>query len=273
VEAIVGGAAPVAVPASDRAVDTRDVLLEIEGLARGNAVRGVDLQLRRGEILGLAGLVGSGRSEVVRMIFGADRPDRGRMRLAGAPFAPNSPSQAMKAGIGLVPEERRSEGLILKKSVAFNLGLTVLSSFQASPWVPLIDLQRRGRGARALSQRLGIKTPSVESAVDRLSGGNQQKVVIGKWLARRPKVLILDEPSRGVDIGARAEIHQIIRELTAEGTSVIIISSEAEELPGLCHRVLVLAEGRIIKELNGAEITRDAVVSASYQPAEAMEGQ
>ncbi len=273
VEAIVGGAAPAAIPTPDHAVDTRDVLLEIEGLARANAVRGVSLQLRRGEILGLAGLVGSGRSELVRMIFGADRPEGGRMRLAGAAFAPNSPSQAMKAGIGLVPEERRSEGLILKKSVAFNLGLTVLSSFQASPWLPLMRLQSRARGARTLSKRLGIKTPSVDSPVDRLSGGNQQKVVIGKWLARRPKILILDEPSRGVDIGARAEIHQIIRELTAEGTSVIIISSEAEELPGLCDRVLILAEGQIIKELNGAEITRDAIVSASYQPAEAMEGQ
>jgi ribose transport system ATP-binding protein len=109
--------------------------------------------------------------------------------------------------------------------------------------------------------------------VDRLSGGNQQKVVIGKWLARRPKILILDEPTRGVDIGARAEIHQIIRELTTEGTSVIIISSEAEELPGLCDRVLVLAEGRIIKELNGGEITRDAIVYASYHSTEMKEGQ
>jgi ribose transport system ATP-binding protein len=273
VEAIVGGAAPAATPALDRVVDTRDVLLEVERLARGKAVRDVSLQLRRGEVLGLAGLVGSGRSELVRMIFGADRPDYGRMRLAGAPFAPNSPSDAMKAGIGLVPEERRSEGLILKKSVGFNLGLTVLSSLQAAPWLPLIRLQHRGRVARALSSRLRIKTPSVDTAVDRLSGGNQQKVVIGKWLAQRPKILILDEPTRGVDIGARAEIHQIIRELTTEGTSVIIISSEAEELPGLCDRVLVLAEGRIIKELNGGEITRDAVVYASYHSTEMKEGQ
>ena len=273
VEAIVGEATPAATPTLGRAVKNREVLLEVERLARGKAVRDVSLQLRRSEILGLAGLVGSGRTEVVRMIFGADRPDGGQMRLAGAAFAPSSPSQAMKAGIGLVPEERRSEGLILKKSVAFNLGLTVLSSLQAAPWLPLIGLQRRAKIARALSARLGIKTPGVDNPVDRLSGGNQQKVVIGKWLARRPEILILDEPSRGVDIGARAEIHQIIRELTAEGTSVIIISSEAEELPGLCDRVLVLAEGRIIKELNGAEITRDAVVSASYQPSEAVEPQ
>jgi ribose transport system ATP-binding protein len=272
VEAIVGGAAPAATPTLDRVVDTRDVLLEVERLARGKAVRDVSLQLRRGEVLGLAGLVGSGRSERVRMIFCADRPDYGRMRLAGAAFAPNSPSEAMKAGIGLVPEERRSEGLILKKSVGFNLGLTVLSSLQAAPWLPLIRLQRRGRVARALSSRLRIKTPSVDTAVDRLSGGNQQKVVIGKWLARRPKILILDEPTRGVDIGARVEIHQIIRELTTEGTSVIIISSEAEELPGLCDRVLVLAEGRIIKELNGGEITRDALVYASYHSTEMKEG-
>jgi ribose transport system ATP-binding protein len=143
VEAIVGGAAPAATPTLDRVVDTRDVLLEIEQLAR--------------------------------MIFGADRPDCGRMRLAGAAFAPNSPSDAMKAGIGLVPEERRSEGLILKKSVGFNLGLTVLSSLQAASWLPLIRLQRRGRVAQELSSRLRIKTPSVDTAVDRLSAATNKR--------------------------------------------------------------------------------------------------
>jgi ribose transport system ATP-binding protein/rhamnose transport system ATP-binding protein len=268
VEAIVGGTAPTPGLAANHKLDTEDVLLEVEQLARGNAVRGVSFKLRRGEVLGLAGLVGSGRSEVVRMIFGADRPDSGRMHLMGTAFAPGSPREAIRAGIGLVPEERRSEGLILKKSVGFNLGLMVLPSLQVAPWLPLVGPKRRTAIARALSSRLRIKTPSVDTAVDRLSGGNQQKVVIGKWLARRPQILILDEPSRGVDIGARSEIHHIIGELTAEGISVIIISSEAEELPGLCDRVLVLVEGRVVKELRGAEITRDAVVYASYQPVE-----
>src|SRR5260370_5764473 len=133
VEAIVGGAAPAATATLDRVVDTRDVLLEVERLARGKAVRDVSLELRRGEVLGLAGLVGSGRSELVRMIFGADRPDYGRMRLAGAAFAPNSPSEAMKAGIGLEPEDRRSKRLILKKSVGFHLVLTPFSSLHPPP--------------------------------------------------------------------------------------------------------------------------------------------
>ena len=242
-----------------------EVVLHVDRLARSKAVWSVSFQLHRGEVLGLAGLVGSGRTEVVRMIFGADRPDAGEMWLAGKPFAPKSARQAMRAGIGLVPEERRSEGLILKKSVAFNLGLMVLPSLQLAPWLPLVGLKQRAAVARDLSRRLQIKTPNVDTPVDRLSGGNQQKVVIGKWLARRPRVLILDEPSRGVDIGARSEIHRIVRELATEGTAVIIISSEAEELPGLCDRVLVLGEGRIAKELKSEQITRDAIVYASYQ--------
>jgi ABC-type sugar transport system ATPase subunit len=241
-----------------------DVALRLDGIRRAPRVNGVSLELHRGEVLGLAGLVGAGRSELVRIVFGADRPDGGTMTLAGKPFAPRNPAAAMQAGVGLVPEERRSEGLVLMKSIAFNLGLTNLEALKAAPGLPIVSLSRRARLAEEMARRLRIKAPGVDAPVGRLSGGNQQKVVIGKWLARRPDLLILDEPTRGVDIGARTEIHRLIRELAAGGLSVIVISSEAEELPELSDRVLVMVEGRIVRELVGAAITRNAIVQASY---------
>jgi len=263
IEAIVGGPVPEmtihALPRPDAAVTLR-----LDGIRRAPRVRGVSLALHRGEVLGLAGLVGAGRSELVRIVFGADRPDGGTMTLAGKPFAPRNPAAAMRAGVGLVPEERRSEGLVLMKSIAFNLGLTNLEALKAAPGLPVVSLGRRARLAEEMARRLKIKAPGVDAAVGRLSGGNQQKVVIGKWLARRPNILILDEPTRGVDIGARTEIHRLIRELAADGLSVIVISSEAEELPELSDRVLVMVEGRIVRELSGAAITRNAIVQASY---------
>ena len=243
-------------------------LLVARGLAWGGAVRGVDLTVRRGEVLGLAGLVGAGRTELARLIFGAARADRGDMTLAGRPFAPRSPADAIRAGVALVPEERRSEGLIIGKSVVFNLGLTVLPTLTLSRWLPLLRMRHRAAWARRTAEQLRIKTASVHQPVVRLSGGNQQKVVIGKWLARRPDLLILDEPSRGVDVGARAEIHRLIRERAAEGAGVIVISSEAEELPGLCDRILVMAEGKLVAALRGPEITRQASGQASYRHAD-----
>jgi len=240
------------------------VVLAVRRLERGRLVRGVCFDLHRGEVLGLAGLVGAGRSETARIIFGADRADAGAMTLNGQRFAPRSPADAVRAGVGLVPEERRSEGLVLEKSVAFNLSLTTLRALYVMPGLPLIDMRRRQRRAEEMVARLMIKTPDADASVKRLSGGNQQKVVIGKWLARPLELLILDEPSRGVDIGARGEIHRTIRALAASGLSVIVISSEAEELPGLCDRVLVMVEGRIAVEIEGPAITREALVHASY---------
>ncbi len=264
VAAIVGEETPPARHAAAQARDTGAVVLKARGLTKGHAVRGVDLDLRRGEILGLAGLVGAGRSETVRLLFGAERPDAGTIELDGRPFAPRSPADGRAAGIGFVPEERRSEGLVLGKSVAFNLGLTVLPQFQRARFWPALDMGRRRAWAQDMVRLLTIKTADVDTIVGRLSGGNQQKVVIGKWLARRPRVLILDEPSRGVDVGARAEIHRLIRDRAAEGMAVIVISSEAEELPGLCDRVLVMGEGRILRELAGEAITREEIVRSSY---------
>ncbi len=179
-------------------------------------------------------------------------------------YSPKSPADAVHFGVGFVPEERRAEGLFAAKSLAFNLASASFRILRIKPWVPLLDLGRRSETAREIGSRLQVKSPSIETMVDHLSGGNQQKIVIGKWLVRTPKLLILDEPSRGVDVGARGEIHRIIRELALQGMSVIVISSESEELPALCDRVLVMAEGKIVQELRGSSITRDAIVHASY---------
>jgi len=263
VRAIVGGEAPEALVASDAPI-SREVVFRAENLRRLPMVKNVGFDLHRGEVLGLAGLVGAGRSESARLIFGADRPQSGSMQLEGKPFRPRSPVDAMEAGLGLVPEERRTEGLILEKSLAFNIGLTNLTALQVSPLLPLLKMGKRTSQADALVRRLLVKTPSTAIPVGRLSGGNQQKVAIAKWLARDLKILILDEPSRGVDVGARAEIHRIIRDLAAEGLSSIVISSDAEELPGLCDRVLVLCEGVVAGELVGRGITREAILHASY---------
>jgi ribose transport system ATP-binding protein/rhamnose transport system ATP-binding protein len=186
------------------------------------------------------------------------------MILEDRAYSPRSPADAVSFGVGFVPEERRAEGLFAGKSVAFNLTLTNLLDLRILPWLPLLDARRRTRMAKEIGSRLQVKASSIDTAVDHLSGGNQQKIVIGKWLVGNPKLLILDEPSRGVDVGARGEIHRIIRELAVQGMSVIVISSEAEELPELCDRVLVMAEGKIVQELRGNAITRDAIVHASY---------
>ena len=230
--------------------------------------RGVDFTLQRGDGRGLAGLGGAGRSELRRLIYGADKPHAGTMMLNGRPFAPKAPRDAVRAGVGLVPEERRSEGLILGRSITFNMALPSNGRFTRSP-LPTLDMRGRARWAREVSARMLVKAPSVDTPVQRLSGGNQQKVVIGRWIGRDLKILILDEPSRGVDIGARREIHRMIRGLAAQGLSVIVVSSEPEELPGLCDRVLVMAEGGIVKALAGAAVTREAIVRASYQHSEA----
>jgi ribose transport system ATP-binding protein/rhamnose transport system ATP-binding protein len=262
VHAIVGGV--VEHLSHDKSAVAKEVALSVKGLTRLPKVDNVSFDLHRGEVLGIGGLVGAGRSELVRVIYGADRPDVGTMVLDGKAFAPRTPAQAVRAGMGLVPEERRAEGLLLAKSVAFNLQLSNLLNIVRSPALPLIDYGKRETLSAQIIRDLAVKTQSIETPVGLLSGGNQQKVVIGRWLLRAPKILILDEPTRGVDIGARADIHRLIRDLAARGMAVLVVSSEPDELPDLCDRVLVMAEGRIVRELTGANITRNAIVEASY---------
>jgi ABC-type sugar transport system ATPase subunit len=263
VEAIVGGAVERVVKPAER-VGGGPVVLEVEGLTRLPRVRDVSFALHRGEVLGLGGLVGAGRTELARLLFGVDRVDGGRMALEGRPYAPRSPAEAVKAGLGLVPEERRSDGLILTKSLAFNVSLSNLARIVRGRFLPLVDRRRQDALALSVMRDLAVKAASPEVPVGRLSGGNQQKVVIGRWLLHAPKVLILDEPTRGVDVGARAEIHRLIRQLATDGMAVLVISSEPEEQPDLCDRVLVMAEGRIVQELQGEALTRGAIIGASY---------
>lgn len=243
---------------------TGPVVLSVRNLSRHPMVRDISLDLRRGEVLGIGGLVGAGRSELARLIYGADKADGGAMTLNGKPFAPSSPAVAVRAGLGLVPEERRADGLLLAKSVAFNLQIANLAGLVRSPALPLIDGRRRRSSSLSVVRDLAIKTASIDTPVGHLSGGNQQKVVIGRWLLRGPEVLMLDEPTRGVDVGARSEIYRLIRGLAGEGMAILVISSEPDELPDLCDRVLVMAEGRIVRELNGDAVTRSAIVAASY---------
>ena len=265
VEAIVGREISQA-PA--RAARPGPVMLSVRGLSRLPRVKGVSFDLHEGEVLGLGGLVGAGRSELARLVFGADRADGGTMTLSGKAFLPRNSTDAVKAGVGFVPEDRRTEGLVLTKSVAFNLSLTNLRSIQFAPWLPLVSGSRRKALAQQIVRDLAVKTPNIETPVGRLSGGNQQKALIGRWLRAKPRVLILDEPTRGVDIGARSEIHRLVRELARDGMAVLVISSEAEELPDLCDRVMVMAEGRVVRELGGADLNRSAIVAASYAEAE-----
>lgn len=247
-------------------------MLEVRDLRRGSAVRGVSFVLRPGEVLGLAGLVGSGRTEVARLIFGADKAEAGEVLLDGEPVLLRNPHDAVKQGIGLVPEERRFEGLVLGKSVRFNTNLASLPSLRLGRWLPLTNGRKATVRAGEVTEQLHIKAPGIETVVGQLSGGNQQKVVIGKWLIRDSRLLILDEPSRGVDVGARAEIHNIVRGLAENGTGVIVISSEEEELIGLCNRVLVMAQGRVTGELSGEEITKEDILRLSYARENGSEG-
>jgi rhamnose transport system ATP-binding protein len=245
-------------------------LMEAHGLTRAGAIEQVSLEVRAGEIVGLAGLVGSGRTEVARAIFGADRLTAGEILLDGRPVRITSPRQAARHGIAMLPESRKDQGLLMLRSVRENTTLATLGDLSAGGVV------RRGRErarARELSKRLDVRAASQEVPVRSLSGGNQQKVLFAKWLATRPKVLIADEPTRGVDVGAKRQIHELIVGLAADGLGVLLISSEIEEVLGLAHRVLVMRGGRIVGEFAGDDATTDNVMRAAFStPVRATRG-
>jgi ABC-type sugar transport system ATPase subunit len=265
IEAIVGGkigGIPI-IPAAD--ATNRPVVLETKNLSSGNRVKNASFRLHAGEVLGLGGLVGSGRTELANLLFGVDKPTGGEMFLEGERFLPKDPGDAIKRGIALVPEERRTQGLILKYTIDFNLSLTNLPELRLHRNLFFLNPGKSAAISKAIVKKLGVKTPSINVPVIDLSGGNQQKVVIGKWMNRPMKVIIFDEPSRGVDVGARSEIHGKIRQLAAEGASIIVISSDNEELPNVCDRVLILSYGSITGELKGKEITKEAILYKSYE--------
>ncbi len=231
------------------------VALQVTGLTRWGVFHDVSFHLQRGEILGLAGMMGAGRTEVARAIFGLDRLDAGTVEVAGRRLSPD-PVRSIRSGLAFLTEDRRADGLLLDASIADNVALASVHAFSR------FGFRLRARLADAVSQvsrAVGIQGAATR-LVKQLSGGNQQKVVLAKWLLRKPQVLILDEPTRGVDIGAKAEIYQTIRRLAAEGMSVLLISSELEELIGLSHRILVMSQGRIAASLPGRPFNREDIL-------------
>jgi ribose transport system ATP-binding protein len=241
-----------------------EVVLHVEELVREPRVKGATLDLYRGEILGLAGLVGAGRTELARLIFGADRATSGRITLEGCPFAPRGPYEAIARGVALVPEERRSQALLLRESVAVNVNLATIGRNRWRPPLPLLSSRKARAAARDMVSRFAIKASSVSQPVSGLSGGNQQKVVVSRYVRTGPSVLILDEPTVGVDVGARVELYEIIRALANTGTSVLMISSDFEEF-AVCDRVAVMRDGRIAAVVDGALATKETLTELCYE--------
>jgi ribose transport system ATP-binding protein len=237
-------------------------LLRIEGLRYHGNPHAVDLELAEGEILGIAGLMGSGRTETVRALFGADRRDGGRIWLRGEEVTITNPADAVRAGICLLTEDRKGEGLMLSMSGAANVTVTDL---RAVSHRALLDRSAERVAADRYRDELGIRTPSVDTAVGSLSGGNQQKYVLAKWLFRGADVLVLDEPTRGVDVGAKFEIYALLRSLAARGHGLIVVSSDLPELMLLCHRIAVVSRGRISGELTREEFDQESILTLAYQ--------
>ncbi len=265
VAAIAGGDPGLRPPAEVAAQrqEGAEPVLRVRGLRLDPRVKDISFDLFPGEILGLAGLVGSGRSEVARMIFGADRPQAGAIEIDGRKRRLRSPAAAVRAGVALLPEDRRHEGLVLEFSVRANLTLASLSKHRRGI-LPMPSKASETRAAQETIAQLGIRTPDAERAVGKLSGGNQQKVVLGKWLQRRERILIFDEPTQGIDVGAREDVFASIRELAESGRAVILISSDFDELVGLCTRVVALREGRVTGTLEKEAISEEALVHLAY---------
>ncbi len=235
-----------------------DVILDVKDLLVPGAPAGVSFSARRGEILGFAGLVGSGRTELMETLFGVRPAHAGSMTVEGRPFAPRRPRDAIARGVYLVPEDRKRHGLVLPMSVAENASLP---SIGERAHLGLIDRNGDNRVAQEEVERLRIKTPSIHQKVVTLSGGNQQKVVLGKWLAMSPKVLILDEPTRGIDVGAKAEIYRHMAELAAEGIAILMVSSDLEEVIGMSDRVIVMHERSLKGVLERSKLTQQRIAS------------
>jgi ribose transport system ATP-binding protein len=243
---------------------TGEVLLQAEALASDRRLRGLDLTVRRGEIVGLAGLLGSGRTEAARAIFGMDRVTGGRLAVAGREARFANPRQAIASGLGFLTEDRKVEGIVPDLSVRENLTLALLPKLARRG---MIDEARERRIVEEFIRALGIKAAHMDQPIRELSGGNQQKVLLGRWLAIEPDLLILDEPTRGVDVGAKLEIQAIIRDFVAKGAAVLLITSEFEELIEGAHQIVVLQEGRSVRRLTNPGVTEDMLIHAIAEPA------
>ncbi|MEZ4683634.1 MAG: sugar ABC transporter ATP-binding protein [Caldilineaceae bacterium] len=238
-------------------------ILELQNVTGTNGVQGVNLTVHRGEIVGIAGLVGAGRTELIRLICGVDRMTEGTVRIDGQPVQIQSPADAVARGIGWVPEDRKLHGLILGMSVQANCSMAILP--RLSNWMGTIRPQKERAIAEEYVQALDIVTPSVMQTVRNLSGGNQQKVVLAKWLSSTPQLLIVDEPTRGIDVGAKAEIHRLLAELAQQGIAILMVSSELPEVLAMSDRVIVMCQGRITGEFARAQASQEAIMTAATQ--------
>lgn len=255
----IAGEAPLSSTASTSSAGDSTPLLEATDLRRTPRLLGADVRVNRGEIVGLAGLLGAGRTETARAIFGADPLEGGEVRLSGQRTRLRDPGDAIRAGVGFCSEDRKLEGIIPDLSVRENLTLALLPALSRAG---IVDRVRQTQVVNDFIARLDVRTASPEQPIRELSGGNQQKVLLARWLCMHPKLLILDEPTRGIDVGAKGEIQALIGALAANGLGVLLISSEIEELTEGCDRVTVMHTGRSVLELDGAEITQDAVLNA-----------
>jgi len=242
-----------------KASGTHATVVEASGLARSPLVRGVNFRVGAGEIVGLTGLLGAGRTESVRLVFGADQPDGGGIALHGKPFAPAEPKDAILAGLGFCTEDRKTEGIIPDLSVRENVTLALMPRLTSAG---IIDETRQHAVVERFIRRIGIRCTSAEQPIRQLSGGNQQKVLLARWLCLDPVLLILDEPTRGIDVGAKAEIQAFIRELAQSGLAVLMVSSELEEITEGADRAYVLRDGRTVATLEGAALTEKAILAA-----------
>ncbi len=237
-----------------------ETILKVEKIGRTGQFADISFEVRAGEIVGIAGLVGSGRSEVIRAIFGVDNYETGSVTFMGKKMQKNSPSKAMRDGIALVPEDRRQQGLFMPVSIARNSSITLLKSLSK---FGLIRKAKENASAAEWVKKLQLKFNSLEDSVDRLSGGNQQKVVLAKWLSTNPKLLIIDEPTRGIDVGTKAEVHRFLSQEAAQGLGILMISSELPEVLGMSDRILVMREGRLVAHFDAKDANPENVIAAA----------
>jgi len=243
-------------------VAAREPIMQVRGLTRAGAFEQVSFTLHRGEILGIAGLLGSGRTELLRALFGADRADAGSIEIGGVAVRPTSPGQMKRLGVVLAPENRKDDGLVQILSTRANLCLASLEKLSRRGFV---SRAREVASVRRTIERAAIKVPDPDAAVSSLSGGNQQKVVLGKWLATEPAVMLLDEPTRGIDVRAKQQIFQIMWDLSRRGIASLVVSSELEELLDVCHRILIMNKGRITGEVDPAVARLDTLFAACME--------
>ena len=249
----------------DRPVGTDRLLLEVRGARRLPSVRDVSLKVHAGEVVGLGGLVGSGRTEFLRLVYGLDQPEEGEFLLDGKPLKAGNPGAAIRRGMGMAPEDRKSQALVLDWSLTKNVTLSDLDRFSH----PLLNIRGERARAREEMRKLNTVPDDPDRGVRLLSGGNQQKVVLARWLLHECKVLLLDEPTRGVDVATKAEIYKIIADLAGNGLGVLVVSSELEELVGICTRILVMREGEIVAEIDGKTATERELLRHAVAPTDA----